>query len=65
MNIASLKQFSKIELIHTLMDCAAYLERAYQETSERDFWLAAVQASFACDFLQYEEAVHQKDYSIH
>ncbi|EHL29715.1 hypothetical protein [Legionella drancourtii] len=65
MIIPTLKQFSKHELIHLLMECAKHLEQAYQETLDRELWRVAVQASFASEFLQFEVCGQEKNYTTH
>lgn len=65
MSIVSLKEFTTIELIHTLMECAQNLERAYQETQDRDYWRIALQAESASEFLKYEISEQIHGYSIH
>jgi hypothetical protein len=59
MSIPTLKQFTKQELLNTLIDCRNQLEIAYQETMQRDFWHASVLASFASEYLAYE--LHRED----
>lgn len=65
MSIPTLKQFTKHELLNTLIDCRNQLELAYQETRHRDFWRASILASFASDFLEYVIHQEENDHTTH
>ena len=52
--LASLRTFSKEELLMVLCECSHHLSLAYQDTLDKNLWDTSFTASMACDFLRYE-----------
>lgn len=65
MTISALKEFSKIDVMNVLTRCAWLLECAYQETMNKEFWRASMQANIASDYLLNDLNLQNEIQTIH